>query len=69
MATFDKALLALKAGYFVTRTGWENKGMELGLHRDDEMVYMIEANGSKVPWNIKQVDILADDWEFVVDGG
>lgn len=76
MATFDKALLALKEGYFVHRSGWNGKGMSIAIQYPDENSKMtapyiyIEISGfavDRIPWLASQADLLADDWEFVVE--
>ncbi len=75
MATFDKALLALKDGFAVTRKGWNGKDMYLLVQfPDDESkmtlpyIYMKTADAHLVPWLASQTDLLSDDWDFVTDG-
>lgn len=73
--TFGWAVEALKAGQRVTRSGWNGKGMWLGLQRPDShskmslpYIYMKTAQGDLVPWLASQTDVLAEDWqEFAVD--
>ena len=74
MNTFDfgKAIEALKAGHKVARTGWNGKGMWLGLQRPDEhskmglpYIYMRTAQGPLVPWLASQTDVLGEDWTRV----
>jgi hypothetical protein len=67
---FGKALDLLKIGEFVTRRGWNGKGMYLGLQRPDEhsantlpYIYIITVTKDRVPWTASQTDILAEDWE------
>lgn len=68
---FGEALECLKANQRVTRTGWNGKGMWLGLHRPNPdrdvvtlpFIYMRTAQGEFVPWLASQTDLLAEDWE------
>jgi len=76
---FGAALIALRAGHRVARTGWNGKGMWLKLQVPDENSKMtlpyiyIEypeghpayPSGSRVPWLASQTDLLAEDWEIV----
>jgi hypothetical protein len=65
-----RALDEMRAGYLVSRTGWNGKGMHLGLQVPDgnskmtlPYVYMKTAQGHLVPWLCSQTDLLADDWQ------
>lgn len=67
---FGDAIAELKAGYRVTRTGWNGKNMWLKLQTPDGnskmtllCIYMSTARGDLVPWLASQTDVLADDWE------
>jgi hypothetical protein len=73
--SFSIALLALKDGRRVTRTGWNGKGMWLELQRPDArskmtMPYVFlsypdsdpRTPGARVPWLASQTDLLAEDW-------
>jgi len=76
---FGAALIALRGGHRVARTGWNGKGMWLKLQVPDENSKMtlpyiyIEypeghpayPSGSRVPWLASQTDLLAEDWEIV----
>ena len=76
---FGAALIALRAGHRVARSGWNGKGMWLKLQVPDENSKMtlpyiyIEypedhpayPSGSRVPWLASQTDLLAEDWEIV----
>lgn len=69
---FGKALVYLKSGMQVTRTGWNGKGMWLSLQVPDEhskmtlpYIYMFTADKNLVPWLASQTDVLADDWMLV----
>lgn len=72
--TFGQAIEALKAGYRVSRAGWNGKGMWLALQVPDEnskmkrpYIYMRPVDGLLVPWLASQSDMLADDWMIVTD--
>lgn len=77
---FGHALLMLKSGQKVQRSGWNGKGLWLELQVPDAhskmtlpyifMSYPADAQntpGARVPWLASQTDMLADDW-CVVDG-
>ena len=66
---FGSAIASLKQGYRVTRSGWNGKGMWLGLQVPDAgskmslpYIYMQTAQGDLVPWLASQTDVLAEDW-------
>lgn len=73
--TFSAALVDLKNGHKVARTGWNGKGMWLELQRPDAhskmtlpyvfLNYPADAPntpGARVPWLASQTDMLAEDW-------
>lgn len=69
---FSYALNYLKQGKKVRRSGWNGKGMWLGLQKPDlyskmtlPYVYMYTTDQHFVPWLASQTDILSDDWEEV----
>lgn len=69
---FGQAISALKQGLRVSRSGWNGKGMYLGLQVPDAhskmtlpYIYMYTATGDLVPWLASQTDILAEDWSTV----
>jgi hypothetical protein len=69
---FGSAIELLKAKKRVSRLGWNGKSMYLELQIPDlhskmtkPYIYMICADGSKVPWVASQTDMLENDW--VVD--
>ena len=69
---FGGAIVALKGGNIVARSGWNGKGMWLKLQVPDlrgkmtlPYIYMKTAQDDLVPWLASQTDILADDWELV----
>ena len=72
---FGEALNLLRAGYKVSRSGWNGAGLWLELQVPDERSKMtlpyIYINypddakttpGAKVPWFASQTDLLAMDW-------
>jgi len=76
--TFSAALVDLKAGRKVARTGWNGKGLWLELQAPDAhskmtlpyifMSYPADATntpGARVPWLASQTDMLAEDWVLV----
>lgn len=70
--TFGDAIEALKAGKAVARTGWNGKGMFIGLQLPtgaSEMtlpyIYMCTVQGHLVPWLASQTDMLSEDWVVV----
>jgi hypothetical protein len=69
---FSQALIELKLGNRISRSGWNGKGMWLALQVPDVMskmtlpyIYMSTAQGDLVPWLASQTDILAMDWGVV----
>ena len=68
---FGKALKELRAGWTVSRAGWNGKDMYLSLQLPDEnslmtlpYIWMKTADFQKVPWLASQTDLLAEDWEI-----
>lgn len=66
---FSEALINLKDGKQIFRTGWNGKGMFVALQTPDEnskmrrpYIYMSPVDGELVPWVASQTDILAEDW-------
>lgn len=69
---FCEALINLKAGRRVGRSGWNGSGMYVGLQVPDEhskmrrpYIYMSPVDGALVPWVASQSDLLAEDWHIV----
>ena len=72
--TFGDALVALKAGRRVTRSGWNGVGLWLEHHKPQHdvdlpyirMSYPVGSKaypqGARVPWLASQTDMLAEDW-------
>lgn len=74
MHDFGWAIVQLKAGKKVCRTGWNGKGMWLGLQEPDEgskitlpYIYMRTACDNLVPWLASQTDVLCEDWCFAAE--
>lgn len=78
--TFGEAVEAMKAGQKVARTGWNGKGMWIGLHSEGgeftreacgttltyrDYIVMKTVDDQLVPWTASQTDVLAEDWEIV----
>lgn len=73
MMNFGEALVYLRMGKKVQRTGWNGKGMWLALQVPDEKskmtlpyIYMYTADKNLVPWLASQTDVLSSDWQEVV---
>jgi hypothetical protein len=69
---FGWALVALRLGHRVCRSGWNGKGMWLELQRPDARskmtlpyFFMSTADGNLVPWLASQTDLLASGWQLV----
>lgn len=67
---FGEAIAALKNDKRVARSGWNGKGMWLGLQKPDEhskmqqpYIFMSPVDGKLIPWLASQTDMLAEDWE------
>lgn len=64
--TFGDAIVELKKGNRVQRSGWNGKGMSLYLKTFqgyDPVIVMVTATGTHQPgWLASQADILSDDW-------
>lgn len=68
---FGQAIEALQCGNLVQRQGWNGKGMHLGVQLPkpgDSMtlpfIWMLTADGNKVPWLASQTDMLSEDWQY-----
>lgn len=74
IGTIGWAIRRMKEGAKVTRAGWNGAGQFLKLQVPDEhskmrkpYVYISPVDGELVPWIASQTDLLAEDWEEVVD--
>lgn len=78
MITFSEALVAVKQGRAIQRSGWNGSGLTVKIQRPDENSKMtlpylyIEypenaktTPGARCPWLASQTDILAEDWQVV----
>ena len=72
--TFGDAILQLKSGRRVCRSGCNGKNMYLELQRPDAhskmslpYLYMFTADRNLVPWLASQTDVLSEDWQLVED--
>lgn len=77
--TFSDALVKLKAGAKLRRSGWNGKSMWIQIqvpdaHSKMTLLYLCMEypaghpaypDGCGVPWLASQTDILAEDWEEV----
>jgi len=69
-----EAIQCMENGCNVTRLGWNGPGQWIALQVPDEhskmtlpYIYIKTVQGDLVPWLASQTDILATDWERVVD--
>ncbi|MGL4656768.1 MAG: Gp49 family protein, partial [Sarcina sp.] len=67
--SFGEAVERLKDGEWISRKGWNGKGMYLSLQMPTDKskmtrpyIYMKTADDMLVPWVASQSDILCDDW-------
>lgn len=72
--TIGWAIQLMKEGKKVTRAGWNGAGQFLKLQVPDEhskmrkpYVYISPVDGELVPWLASQTDLLAEDWQEVVE--
>lgn len=68
---FGWAIRQLKSGKYVQRSGWNGKGMYVGLQNPDAAsmntlpyLWLKTACGNRVPWLASQTDMLATDWGY-----
>ena len=69
---FDSALILMKRGEKVARSGWNGAGQFLELEdAPDEnskmtlpYIFITTVQGDRVPWLASQTDMLAEDWEI-----
>ena len=69
--SFSDALIELKNGNKVERSGWNGKNMWISLQKPDAnskmtlpYIFMFTATKDLVPWLASQTDILAEDWSI-----
>lgn len=70
--SFGHALIALRDGKRVARSGWNGAGQYLQLQVPDDnskmrhpYIYISPVDGRFVPWVASQTDMLANDWKIV----
>jgi hypothetical protein len=81
LLTFGLAIEALKSGFKVARSGWNEKGLWLDLQVSDEdsdmalpCIYLNHSGSARntpntrVLWDAPHTDIFAEDWHIVEDG-
>ena len=68
--SFSKALVLLKSGAAMTRSGWNRGGQYVRVQRPDAhskmqvpYLYLRNAQGELVPWVPSQGDLFARDWQ------
>ena len=73
IGSFSWALMALKDGERVYRSGWNGKDMWIKIERPEggdamtsPYIYMKTADDKFVPWLASQSDLMDEDWEVVV---
>jgi len=66
---FSMALLKLKEGKKMSRSGWNAPAQYIQMQVPDECskmnlpyLFVDTANGDMVPWLASQMDLLAEDW-------
>ena len=66
---FSEALIHLKTGARLARTGWNGKGLRIQLQEPDggsrmtkPYIFIADAQHNTVPWAPSQTDVLAEDW-------
>jgi hypothetical protein len=67
---FSLALDAAKAGYKVSRIGWNGKGMYVYVRRDPVVqpyLCLYAADGKEYAWTVSQADVFAEDY-CIVEG-
>ncbi len=68
---YSEALEQIKAGFRLSRSGWNGKGMYIQIHIPTvgkmmlPYTYIKTVDGHLVPWICSQTDAMADDWGVV----
>lgn len=72
MMCFSHALLRIKEGKRLCRSGWNGKDQWVEIQRPDEnskmtepYIYIKNQQGGIVPWLASQGDMMAEDWEVI----
>lgn len=70
---FSEALVGLKEGKKIARSGWNGAGQYLEMQVPDEnskmkrpYIFISPVDGNLVPWTASQSDLLATDWYEVI---
>ena len=68
---FSQALISIKAGNALKRSGWNGKDQYIQLQTPDDhskmtepYIYIQNQQGGLVPWLASQGDLMAHDWEL-----
>lgn len=71
---FSEALIMVKLGMRIARTGWNGKHMWVAAQYPDThsrmtepYLFMRNAQGGLIPWLISQGDVFAEDWVVIKD--
>ena len=66
---FSEALIAVKQGQFISRDGWNGKGLLVKSQFPDAnskmtlpYLYIEYPDGKRCPWLASQTDIMCEDW-------
>ncbi len=66
---FSEALIAVKQGQFISRDGWNGKGLPVKSQFPDAnskmtlpYLYIEYPDGKRCPWLASQTDIMCEDW-------
>ena len=69
---FSDALIAVKHGAAIQRTGWNGKDLRVLAQYPDEhskmtlpYLYIEYPDGKRCPWLASQTDIMSEDWMTV----
>jgi len=72
--TIGWAIDQMRDGEKVQRIGWNGKNMYIAIQNPDRnskmtlpYVYMFTAQGDLIPWLCSQADLLARDWQVVIE--
>jgi hypothetical protein len=78
MISFSEALIAVKKGQTIQRSGWNGVGLKVKAQFPDENSKMtlpylyieypedhLFLPGAKCPWLASQTDIMAEDWDVL----
>jgi len=71
LVTFSEALIAVKSGKAISRTGWNGKGLLVKAQFPDAnskmtlpYLYIEYPDGKRCPWLASQTDLMAEDWSI-----